>query len=177
MYGARVVTIRPLAVGECGRVVEIDVSEEDDVVFVQRGREIVTTSERWARPRRDARGWMPLIEYWRPALEAGGVALGAFDGERLVGMAVLRVRLTRDTAQLAALFVDREHRRRGVAGALVDEVERLARVHEARFLYVSATPSRSAVGFYGSRGFEPVAEPHPELFELEPDDVHMVELL
>ena len=172
-----IVTIRPLPAGELTRVEEIDVSEEDDAVLVQRGREMVETSERWARPPRDADGWMPLIGYWRPALETGGVALGAFDGERLVGVAVLRVRLTRDTAQLAALFVDREHRRQGVADALVEEVERLARVSEARFLYVSATPSRSAVGFYRSRGFEPVAEPNPELFDLEPDDIHMIETL
>jgi hypothetical protein len=36
---------------------------------------------------------------------------------------------------------------------------------------------RSAIGFYQSRGFEPVAEPHPALFELELEDVHMVKRL
>jgi hypothetical protein len=29
------------------------------------------------------------------------------------------------------------------------------------------------VQFYGRRGYEPMAEPLPELFELEPEDVHM----
>ena len=118
-----------------------------------------------------------MIDSWRPMLRAGGTAIGAFAGERLAGLAVLRVGLRADTAQLAALFVDRANRRLGVAGALVDEVERLARVDGARFLYVSATPSRSAVGFYRSRGFEPVAEPDPDLFALEPEDVHMIEPL
>jgi hypothetical protein len=37
----------------------------------------------------------------------------------------------------------------------------------------SATPSLSTVRFYLGRGFEPMSEPLPELYKLEPDDVHM----
>lgn len=41
-------------------------------------------------------------------------------------------------------------------------------------LYVSATPSESAVGFYRSMGFAPTTEPDPRLFALEPKDIHMI---
>jgi hypothetical protein len=41
-------------------------------------------------------------------------------------------------------------------------------------IYVSAVPSESAVGFYKSFGFDLVAEPLSELYELEPDDIHMI---
>jgi hypothetical protein len=41
-------------------------------------------------------------------------------------------------------------------------------------VYVSATPSESAVGFYTSMGFTPTPDPIPELFALEPEDIHMI---
>jgi hypothetical protein len=40
-------------------------------------------------------------------------------------------------------------------------------------MVVSATPSLNTVRFYRRRGFEPMAEPLPELYELEPADVQM----
>jgi hypothetical protein len=40
-------------------------------------------------------------------------------------------------------------------------------------MVVSATPSENTVRFYPGRGYELMAEPLPELFELEPEDVHM----
>lgn len=55
----------------------------------------------------------------------------------------------------------------------MDEMESLARDRDARALYVSATPSESAVGFYLSRGFRPT-EPFPEPFAKEPEDIHML---
>ena len=41
-------------------------------------------------------------------------------------------------------------------------------------MYVSATPSESAVGFYRSLGFEQVTAVNPQLFALEPEDIHMI---
>jgi hypothetical protein len=40
-------------------------------------------------------------------------------------------------------------------------------------MVVSATPPRNTARFYLHRGFEPTAEPRPELYELEPEDVHL----
>jgi hypothetical protein len=40
-------------------------------------------------------------------------------------------------------------------------------------MVVSATPSLNTVRFYLHQGFEPMAEPLPELYELEPEDVHL----
>jgi GNAT superfamily N-acetyltransferase len=60
-----------------------------------------------------------------------------------------------------------------VASALLEQVVSLARENGALSLYVSAAPSEVAVSFYLDRGFAPVAEPNPQLFELEPEDVHM----
>jgi len=76
--------------------------------------------------------------------------------------------------QLAFVHVGRAHRRRGVAGHLVGELRAAALRLGARRLYISATPSDSALGFYlglGARLAEPV---DAELFALEPEDVHLV---
>jgi GNAT superfamily N-acetyltransferase len=61
----------------------------------------------------------------------------------------------------------------GVGGHLSDELERFAREQGDATIVVSATPSLNTVRFYRRRGFEPMSEPLPELYELEPEDVHM----
>jgi hypothetical protein len=44
-------------------------------------------------------------------------------------------------------------------------------------MVVSATPSENTVRFYVGRDLQPTAEPLAELFELEPEDVHMRKVL
>jgi GNAT superfamily N-acetyltransferase len=94
-----------------------------------------------------------------------------------VGLIVYRPNLTADTAQLAALFVSKDHRRQGIAARLTGEVSRLAHQDGHARLYVSATPSESAVNFYQRQGFSPTQETNPELYALEPEDIHMVKKL
>jgi GNAT superfamily N-acetyltransferase len=113
----------------------------------------------------------------RAKLQSGARVFGAFDGDKLVGYALLREQISESMAQLADLFVSRADRRKGVATKLVSEAINLARAGGAKRLYVSAVPSESAVGFYLSRGFKPTHDVQPELFALEPDDVHMILML
>jgi GNAT superfamily N-acetyltransferase len=166
--------IRLLELAALARVVEIDVTEDGSVVLEQRGGAVTAHAETWSRPPRPADRWMEFEARWRAFIPDAGAAVGAFEDDRLVGIATLRRGVRPYTDQLEALFVDRAHRRRGVATALVAAVEELAREGGAQTLYVSATPSESAVGCYRSRGFIPTPDPIPELLALEPEDVHMV---
>jgi GNAT superfamily N-acetyltransferase len=59
----------------------------------------------------------------------------------------------------------------------VEEIERRAREQGAVKLYISAIPSESAVGFYLKLGFEPTEDVNKELFDREPDDIHMTKTL
>lgn len=166
--------IRRLSPAELRRCVEIDVTETDDVVLIQHGRAIETTDHAWRRSARDARAWASHVEGWEATLASGGVAWGAFAGERLAGLIVLRRRVRPPaTDQLEALFVDRAMRRRGIASALIAVLEAEARSGGATALVVSATPSRSAVGTYLRAGFAPSDDPVPELLEREPEDIHL----
>ena len=103
---------------------------------------------------------------------------GAFDKELLVGLVVYSPRLTTGMAQLAALFVSKDHRRQGIAAqALRGEAGRQAKRDGHARLYVSATPSESAVSFYQRQGFVPTQDTNAELYALEPEDIHMVKEL
>jgi ribosomal protein S18 acetylase RimI-like enzyme len=169
--------IREMAIEELCRVVEVDVSERGEIVYYYDRGGIKAQPEKWQRPPRSVEEWQTLIDRWRVYLEQGGAFLGAFDGDVLAGIAVLRYNLTPTQAELAGLFVSRAYRRLGIAAQLTDEAVRLARESGAETLYVSATPSRSAVGFYQSQGFEIAEQVHPDLFALEPEDIHMVKYL
>lgn len=167
------ITLRALASHECDRAREIDVTETGDIVYVWRDGTLVEAQERWQRAPWSPQRCEEIAADWRAALDQGGIVLGAFDSDNLVAEAVLVPRLTATTAQLQYLHVSRAYRRQGIACQLVTEISRLAREKGAHQLYVSATPSRSAVGFYRSVGFTPTSTPHPGLFALEPEDIHM----
>jgi len=87
---------------------------------------------------------------------------------------VVRFNLTNSQAELAGLFVSQAYGSQGIAVLLTAEVVRLAREDVALELYVSATPSRSAVGLYHSVGFTLAKEVHPDLSALEPENIHRV---
>ncbi|UCG23823.1 MAG: GNAT family N-acetyltransferase [Chloroflexota bacterium] len=175
------IIIKQLPDSAIDRIAEIDRSEHVTVLYHAREGELVAEEVDMAVPAWDAEGDEYSVEakvrQWRPILDEGGVLLGALDGERLAGFAMLRYRLDEGTAQLAVLHVSRPYRRQGIASQLTEEVCRLARADGARSLYVSATPSNSAVGLYASLGFTLVDQPHPELYALEPEDIHMVKAL
>jgi GNAT superfamily N-acetyltransferase len=176
------VKIREMDRSEIGRIAEIDRSEHITTGYVYEGGKLRAKCVDWRVPRWPLEGAdfsvQAHIEGIRPVLDNGGAMLGAFDGSgQLVGFAVLRYRLTERMAQLDALFVSRPHRHQGVATRLTSRVARLAKASGAQELYVSSTPSESAVGFYLSQGFRLADEVNQDLYALEPEDIHMVRRL
>ena len=150
----------------------VDRSERIDVVY-----EVVDGELRERQgPFDDAPPWSPArqlehVAFCEPILARGGVLLAPGDG---AGIAVVEPAFEPGLAWLAWFHVSRPHRRRGVATALWREVVARSTAAGASLLYVSATPTGSAVGFYLSRGCTLAAPPHAELFAHEPDDVHLV---
>ena len=159
------------------RFAEVDRSEEVHVHYRQLGEQLVEETVAQSVPdffrEGDHHSISELLETWQPVVDAGGVLLGAFDEDRLAGLALLGTELAPGVFQVALLFVSRPYRRRGVASALMDEMDDVAHGLGARALYVSAVPSGAAVRFYLSRGFRPT-QPLPEPFAKEPEDIHML---
>jgi hypothetical protein len=61
----------------------------------------------------------------------------------------------------------------GVGSRLTADLELIARRAGDTEIVVTATPSENTVRFYLARGYRPMQQPLPELFELEPEDIHM----
>lgn len=176
------VEVRSLDRKELARVAEIDRSERIDVIFEQHGTELVARHGEW-----HAAAWDPdghsehsvtsqvhALEHY---VDMGGIALGALAGGRLVGIGVVVPRLRPSIAQLAFLHVGAPWRATGIGSRLIAQLTQIARADGATDMVVSATPSQNTLRFYLARGFQPMAQPLAELFELEPEDVHMHKLL
>lgn len=172
------VTYRRLLPADLRRIEEIDRTERIESIYVQHGSLLEERVGDFS-----ARAWLSdgagehSVAHQRAECEryvaAGGIALGAFADGRLVGIGIVTPHIRRGIAQLAFLHVSRDYRDRGIGGQINEELERVAREHGDTTMVVSATPSFNTVRFYRRRGFAPMSEPLPELYELEPDDVHM----
>lgn len=114
------------------------------------------------------------IQFCRERVAQGGVLLGAFAGDNLLGLAIIHPMFEPPMAWLSWLHVSRPHRRQGAAAALWAEAASRAGTANASTMYVSATSTGSAVGFYLSRGCRLATPPHPGLFAMEPKDIHFV---
>jgi GNAT superfamily N-acetyltransferase len=71
------------------------------------------------------------------------------------------------------LHVSRAYRRRGLGRVLFEKAAAQAKQLGAKRLYISATPSENTVDFYLHLGCEVTGEIDRDLFELEPDDIHL----
>lgn len=176
------VEFRRLGRTELSRVVEIDRRERIDVLYDQHGSQLVARHGNWSASAWDPEGHgehsveaqVNTLEHY---VDTGGIALGAFASGRLVGIGVVVPHLRPGIAQLAFLHVSAPLRATGIGSCLSEQLEQIARTAGDSDMVVSATPSENTVRFYLGRGFQPMAKPLAELFELEPDDVHMSKVL
>jgi GNAT superfamily N-acetyltransferase len=172
------ITYRPLLPEDLARLGDIDRTERIDTLYVQRGDQLEERAGDWS-----AAAWSTdgegehSVAHQRAECErylaAGALAMGAFAEEKLVGIGIVKPHLRPGIAQFAFLYVSDGYRGCGIGGRLSDELDRLAREQGDTSMVVSATPSLNTVRFYRGRGFAPTSHPLPELYELEPDDVHM----
>ncbi len=167
---------------ELSRIAEIDRQERIEVLYEQQGVRLIERHGHWDAAAWDAdgEGEHSVDAKVREAdqyVEAGGVAVGAFANERLVGIGIVVPHLRPQIAQLAFLHVSALFRRTGIGSRLSDELDQIARDLGATEMVVSATPSANTVRFYLARGFQPTEQPLPELVQLEPDDIHMSKTL
>ncbi len=173
------IEIRRLSSDEIRLIGSIDRSEHIDGLYtIEDGRLVHKPVEI------DVPSWMlegtgehsvgGLIEDLEPLVVGGASLLGAFDQNEFLGLVIVDGSFEPGLAWLVFLHVSRQHRRRGVASALWPAAERIALDAGADSMYVSATPSDSAVGFYLDRGCRLARPPHPQLLAKEPEDIHFV---
>jgi GNAT superfamily N-acetyltransferase len=163
-------------------IAEIDRSEHITKSYVQIGRDLTSQEVDWQAP-----NWLTdgvgdhsinhIKSFCSNHLRRGAAMLGALSSRRLVGVGLLQPNIRPSTSQIAFLHVSRLKRRNGIASRILKELINNADEQGAKQIYVSATPTGSAVGFYLHHGFRPTSKPLPELLSLEPEDIHMVKQL
>ena len=178
------IEIRRLAPSEISMIAGIDRSESVEVQYEVRDGQIVERPVSmadipdWDREGDGEHSLAHQLRVGAEHLTAGGILLGAItDQGDIAGAAIVDPDFEPPIAWLAWLHVSRPHRRLGVAHALWTEATALARAAGATSMYISATPTGSAVGFYLAHGAVLADPVHPVLFEREPDDVHLVALV
>jgi predicted N-acetyltransferase YhbS len=171
-----VITLRHLLRDEIAQVWNIDRSEFIENVYRLKDGALVLQPHHFEVP-----GWPPgEAERYTPILldcfDRGGWFHGAFDEARIIGVAVLERKFIgerKDQLQLKFLHVSRAYRNRALGARLFELARATARERGAKRLYISATPSENTVNFYVRLGCRLTREPDPELFELEPEDIHL----
>jgi GNAT superfamily N-acetyltransferase len=172
------ITYSRLVPADLERIGEIDRTERIDTLYVQHGDQLERRFGDFSAPAWFTEGeGEHSVAHQRAECErqlaAGGIALGAFANGRLVGIGIVRPHIRPGIAQFAFLHVSNGCRAQGIGQHLSEELERLAREGGDTTMVVSATPSLNTVRFYLHRGFSPMVKPLPELYELEPEDVHL----
>lgn len=167
---------RELTRDEIKDIWTIDRSELIEAIYYLENGALVLKPEHF-----DMRGWPPGEAETNTSLledcyDHGGWFYGLFDDSRLVGVVVLEGRFIgdpRDQLQLEFLHVSNGYRDQGLGRRLFNLAAGEASRRGARRLYISATPSQHTIGFYLGLGCSVMAEPEPELFALEPEDIHL----
>jgi GNAT superfamily N-acetyltransferase len=170
---------RWLNLSDLDKIAQIDRSEHITLAYDLEGSQLTTKAVEWHVPT-----WLSggdgdhsvnhIIDFCSEHLGRGGIMKGAESGDLLIGVGILQPDIRPTMDQLAFLHVSREYRRQGIASEIARDLCRLARERGVKSVYVSATPSESAVSFCRNHGFEPITDPIPELYALEPEDIHMI---
>ncbi len=167
---------RQLARSEIDKLVEIDRTETIERIYYFREGTLVLEDERWDVPEWSAARKQQLIAHLRTVFDHEATIYGAFDGGLLVGMSVLDhnfVQTGERRLNLEGLWVSDQYRGQKIGKTLFQLAAQDARRRGAKALYVSATPSENTVGFYMYLGCCLTELVDPQLFEREPEDIHL----
>lgn len=108
----------------------------------------------------------------------GSIFVGAFDAtEKLVGVSVVSNQVIANYPQAKLLqyfYVDADQQGQGIGAKLMQAAKESAQQLGAKQLYISATPSRRTVDFYMKLGAQPLSAPDQQLWQLEPEDIHLL---
>jgi GNAT superfamily N-acetyltransferase len=108
----------------------------------------------------------------------GSIFVGAFDAhEKLIGVSVVSNQVITDYPQAKLLhyfYVDADQQGQGIGAKLMQAAKASVKQLGANQLYISATPSRRTVDFYMKHGAQPLSAPDQQLWQLEPEDIHLL---
>ncbi len=159
------ITIRELSADDISLAAQVDRTETVYAKYVARYQNDrrtlalskVELAEPITIPTFRAEHFPARLASWKEQIADGGALIGAFDGEQLVGFIILKNAEEDSSAQISAVFVNAQHRRRGIGGQMLRRVEAIARTRAVKTLWLSSNETASAVEFYFKQGFSLLA--------------------
>lgn len=167
---------REIREAEIDQVWQIDRTEYVESSYIYDNGKLVekiidTTFEGW--PPGEDRIYGPIL---KDCYRRGGFFWGAFEDGRMVAVVVLEskwIGKNADTLQLKFLHIDRAFRKQGIGRILFEKALERAQHLQAKRIYVSSCENKNTVEFYRHMGCRITGSVDPELYRLEPNDIHM----
>ncbi|WP_026040229.1 MULTISPECIES: GNAT family N-acetyltransferase [unclassified Acinetobacter] len=104
--------------------------------------------------------------------------MGAFDlNGQMLGISAVSNQIIHDYPDAKLLhyfYVDADHQGQGIGTQLMQAAKTSANCLGAKQLYISATPSKRTVDFYMKYGAKLLDHPDQQLWQLEPEDIHLL---
>ncbi|MBV7330824.1 GNAT family N-acetyltransferase [Chloroflexi bacterium TSY] len=176
---------REMTVDEISRIGEVNREEVIEAEYVAEpdgsGFGIVAKLRHLDPPKRNPAwgkvGTEKRIRIWKPALDQGGCMIGAFHQDRLTGFVILGPARSDQSAEIVALFIDRDFRRKGIGSELMDRAVKKAQDREILALYLYANPTVASANFYLKKGFDITGLISKQIVANLPGDILMAKRL
>lgn len=170
------IVYRNLKENELDRIKEIDRAEHILESYEFKNDQLVLMSTPSLVTSFDQKELEYLIKCQSSILADGGEVIGAWDEHNLVGVASVENKPRGhlgEYCKMDILYVSNRYRGKKIGHQLVYECKQIAKKFGAKKLYISATPTKATVDFYIKEGAVIIKNTDPELFELEPLDIHL----
>lgn len=174
------ISITQMKLDDSYKIHDIDRSETIELIYKCKNGILEEIQAGHECPNWKEDDYAEIILRYEYELKNGGTAMGAFDGDKLVGFGVLAHQFRgkeNNRLQIDLMYVTREYRRQGIGSRILDALSKAAVEKGAKYLYISSTETESAVKFYSNCGSTITHEIDEELFEKEPFDIHMLKKL
>ncbi|QVK20531.1 GNAT family N-acetyltransferase [Mycoplasmatota bacterium] len=161
---------------EISKVKEIDRSDVAPGIYKVLDGNLIIENNQFIHPGFNEENFERVVRELTTDVEMGGVFIGAFSKDRLVGISGFQSELIgneKNMLNFGPLWIDKYHRRMGIAKKLVNLSIEKAKDFGVNKFYISATPSSNTISFYLSQGCRLIETPDERLFKKEPDDIHL----
>jgi GNAT superfamily N-acetyltransferase len=170
------ITYRELTENELYLLSKIDRSEKIFASYQYRNNALILVNSPISAGPFDPLELEEMIKHQRELINAEGKVIAAFENKQIIGAASVDRRRrgrNKDYCKMDILYVSKNSRGKKVGQMLLQKCKRIAKAFGASRLYISATPTKGTVDFYISNNAILVKEPDEELFEMEPNDIHL----